>query len=258
MKGFPVSTISTESLKEAYHETDSALYDLSRKIYKKDGISIAYAELLNKAERPILRETERIIDNSPVNEITFVYERFFEFIMARSFIKFQRKKGMEKSKPIPAEAYLEALDQATVNVVFIGTIRNALVIDCLETQNYSTLLELTALHGDNYIVMQLLTEVMNMLIRENYENELFCLIDKMLSEKIANGNELISQLNSINKKIESNQANEEVIANYKLLSQKLAPVIRLRKLASVSTINGILLTDYFNENLYKNDALKFL
>lgn len=35
MKGFPVSTISTESLKEAYHETDSALYDLSRKIYKK-------------------------------------------------------------------------------------------------------------------------------------------------------------------------------------------------------------------------------
>lgn len=258
MKGFPVSTISTESLKEAYHETDSALYDLSRKIYKKDGISIAYAELLNKAERPILRETERIIDNSPVNEITFVYERFFEFIMARSFIKFQRKKGMEKSKPIPAEAYLEALDQATVNVVFIGTIRNALVIDCLETQNYSTLLELTALHGDNYIVMQLLTEVMNMLIRENYENELFRLIDKMLSEKIANGNELISQLNSINKKIESNQANEEVIANYKLLSQKLAPVIRLRKLASVSTINGILLTDYFNENLYKNDALKFL
>lgn len=107
---------------------------------------------------------------------------------------------MEKSKPIPAEAYLKALDQATVNVVFIGTIRNALVIDCLETQNYSTLLELTALHGDNYIVMQLLTEVMNMLIRENYENELFCLIDKMLSEKIANGNELISQLNSINKK----------------------------------------------------------
>ena len=86
-----------------------------------------------------------------MNDITFVYERFFEFIMARSFIKFQRKKGMEKSKPIPAEAYLEALDQATVNVVFIGTIRNALVIDCLETQNYSTLLELTALHGDNYM-----------------------------------------------------------------------------------------------------------
>ena len=35
MKGFPLSTISTESLKEDYHETVSSLYDLYRKIYKK-------------------------------------------------------------------------------------------------------------------------------------------------------------------------------------------------------------------------------
>ncbi len=258
MEGYPTGAISTERLKEAYHAKDSELYDLSRKIYKKDGITIAYAELLNKSERPIIRESERTNENNSISEITFVYERFFEFIMARSFIKFQRQSGLEYSQPIPAECYLEALDKAVVNVVFIGTIRNALIIDCLQTQNYSTLLKLAALYSDNYIVMQLLTEVMNTLIKENYEDELFCLIDKMLSEKVPNGNELISRLNFVNKKIESSQATEEVIAEYKILSKELSPVIRLRELASISTINGILLTDYFNESLYKSDALKLL
>lgn len=258
LNGIPVSSISTECLKEAYHHEDNELHELATKIYKKDGITIAYAELLNKAERPILRETERIVENTSVSEITFIYERFLEFVMAKAFVVQMRRNINDQTQTIPAQAYLQALEKAVVNVVFIGAIRNALVIDCLQTRNYSTLLQLAALHSDNYIVMQLLTEVMNILIRENYENELFCLIDKMLSEEVEKGHELITQLNIVNKKIESNQADEEVIATYKKLSKKLAPVIRLRKLASITTINGILLTDYFNENLYQNDALSFL
>lgn len=258
MEGCPTNAISTDILKDAYYTTESELYTLSRKIYKKDGITIAYAELLNKAERPILRETERMTINGSISEITFVYERFFEFIMARSFVKLQRNNIQDSSEPIPPEVYIKSLEKAILNVVFIETIRNALIIDCIQTQNYSTLLNLASFYSDNYIVMQLLTEVMNILISENYENELFNLIDKMLSKKISNESELVSQLNSVNKKIESNQANDDIIADYKILSKKLAPIIRLRKLASVSTINGILLTDYFNENLYKTDVLQFL
>lgn len=258
LNGIPVSSISTECLKEAYHHEDNELHELATKIYKKDGITIAYAELLNKAERPILRETERIVENTSVSEITFIYERFLEFVMAKAFVIQMRRNINDQTQTIPAQVYLQVLEKAVVNVVFIGAIRNALVMDCLQTRNYSTLLQLAALHSDNYIVMQLLTEVMNILIRENYENELFCLIDKMLSEEVEKGHELIAQLNIVNKKIESNQADEDVIVTYKKLSKKLAPVIRLRKLASITTINGILLTDYFNENLYQNDALSFL
>lgn len=258
MKGVPTGAISTEELRNAYDAPDSELYALSRDIYKKDGISIAYAELLNKAERPILREAERMVENVQVFEINFIYERFLEYIMAKSFVAQQRKDIQDASQPISDEVYLSVLQSSAVNVVFIGTIRNALIMDCVQTGNYSTLLKLASSHGDQYLVMQLLTEVMNTFIRENYEHELFFLIDRMLSENIPSGKMYIAQLNDANKKIEKNQANEEVIAEYKMLYNELAPVIRLRKLAAISTINGILQTDYFNEHLYHADALKFL
>ena len=258
LKGHPINSILTSAIKDAHHTPESELGKLSRKIYKKDGITIAYAELLNKAERPILRETERSVGNEYITEITFIYERFLEFIMAHSFVKAESTKSANESSPISAETYLTALDKGIVNVVWLGTMRNALVIDCLRTKNYSTILKLAASYSDNYIIMQLLTEVMNILIRENYEDELFALIGKMLSEKIPGGDGLILRLNVVNKKIESNQADEATISEHKKLTKELAPIIRLRKLASISTINGILLTDYFNEGLYSADALDFL
>lgn len=258
LNGNPVDSISTSDIKNAYNRQGAELHELSKKIYKKDGITVAYAELLNKAERPVLRESDKYVGDEHISEIMFIYERFLEFVMARSFVKQESAKNTVYTRPIPAAVYLSALEKAVLNVVFIGTIRNALVMDCLRTGDYTTILELAALHSDNYVVMQLLTEVMNMLIRENYENELFTLVDKMLSEKVPDGDKLTAELNTVNKKIESNQADEDTISRYKVLSAELAPVIRLRNLASVTTINGIMLTDYFNENLYKKDALEFL
>ena len=51
---------------------------------------------------------------------------------------------------------------------------------------------------------------------------------------------------------------EQIIIRHKELYALLAPIIRLRKLASLSTINGIFLTDYFNDGLYREDPYKLL
>lgn len=111
LNGIPVSSISTECLKEAYHHEDNELHELATKIYKKDGITIAYAELLNKAERPILRETERIVENTSVSEITFIYERFLEFVMAKAFVIQMRRNINDQTQTIPAQVYLQVLEK---------------------------------------------------------------------------------------------------------------------------------------------------
>lgn len=258
LSGTPTNSISTEDIKNAYNNPNDELNKLSINIYKKDGLTIAYTELLNKSERPVLRESEKLVNNKPCYELTFIYERFLEFVMARSFLHSERNESANLTEPVPAEKYLMAIEKARINVIMIGTLRNALVIDCLQSKSYNTILQLASLHSHNYIVMQIITEVMNMLIKENFENELFGLIDQMLSSHIPGQDKLISELNIVNKKIESNKADNEVIRKHKILSKELSPVIKLRKLASISIINGILLTDYFNENLYKTDALDFL
>jgi len=127
--------------------------------------------------------------------------------------------------------------------------RNALIMDYIHTNNSSVILELISNYGDNSEVMLLINEAMNVLIRENYETKMFALIEQFLSQQPKEGEALIKDFNTTYKKIESNQANSLVISEYNELSQQLAPITRLRKLASVSMVNGMFLTEYFNEDI---------
>lgn len=256
-QGIPVDSISIEELQRAYEDESMELHTLATLVYKKDGISVAYAELLNKPERPILRLVESAKENRN-DSIQFIYERFLEYALSRMFVEREVARLSDGVANIPAEVFVEALQKGATNVVFIGVLRNALIIDFLRTGNLTTILKLASIYSGDYEVMLLLTETLNVLIRENYEREAFTLIENLINEQIPNGELLIDEFNAINKKIESNQADDEVISQHGILNKQLAPVIRLRKLASVSTLNGIFLTDYFNESLYTDNPYRLL
>lgn len=254
--GTSADSISEEILKKAYHDKQSPLHELSRLIYKNDSSTIAYIELINKPERPILRMVDLVGSDS--KNIQFIYERFLEYIMARVFIKRHRSK-LNHDEPIAAEVFLKELSIAKqANVVFMGMMRNAIIMDAILTHNYSTILTLARDHSDDFETMSLVTDVCNTLIRENYEDEIFSLIECMLDEQIDNGNNIIKEFNSIIKKIDNNLADNVLIARYKELYAKLSPILRLRNMASLSTINGLLLSDYFNEGLYKRDPFELV
>lgn len=256
MKGCPVDGLPAEELRLAYQDPASDLHTLAQLIYKKDGISIAYAELLNKADRPILKEVRRADQHGEHQYIQFVYERFLEYVLGEALIRIGISKyGNEQ--PLPAAFFADILSGVTPNVVFMGAIRNALLKDCISHRDFSTLIDLEYRWGEDYTVLSLATETINTMIRENYENELFQLIPQLLESR---EEELpaIDAFNSVVRAIQSNQADEQVIAEHKRLSAELAPTIRIKKLASVSIVNGILLTDYFNEKLYNHDAFELL
>ncbi len=254
--GTPADSISIDALHQAYNDEQHELHAMAQMVFKKEGISVAFAELLNKPERPVLRQVESTQGGS--RTIQFIYERFLEYALARVLLMRERERLPQPTDIIPAEFFVEELHHGATNVVFVGILRNVLIMDALRTQRFDTILTLASQYSEDYEVMQLLTETLNVLIRENYETETFALIDRLINESIPDGENLIKQFNLIDKKIESNQADDQVIAEHNRLYKQLAPLIRLRTLASVSTLNGIFLTDYFNENLYAEEPFRLL
>lgn len=256
-QGIPTDSISVDELQRAYENPAAPLHTMARLVYKKDGISVAYAELQNKPERPILRLVESTQAGKDCS-IQFIYERFLEYALALVFMEREIQKLSDETANVAAITFVEKLHGGSTNVVFMGILRNALIMDFLRTGNLSTIMRLAGEYGADYEVMLLITETLNVLIRENYEKEAFALIKQLINEHVTNGESLISAFNAINKKIESNEADDKVISEHKQLYAQLAPIIRLRKLASVSTLNGIFLTDYFNEGLYVEDPYQLL
>ena len=257
LKGEPCDSISVAQIKAA-KEPDNPLYPLNTILFNEDGMTIAYAELLNKTERPILKEVERGALGKKENHIQFVYERFLEFTLGRALFKSMRSQLQTAEQAIPAAAYTDALKNCTHNTVLLGAVRNVLLLDCLHTGKYDIFVELTTGYDDNDTVKSIVTDAIDTLIRENYENELFGLMNRMLDEQPEGGTRLIEEFNKVIKLIESNKADSNVIAQHKELHAQLESTIRLRNLASVSIINGILLSEYFNENLYMGDVKELL
>lgn len=256
LQGTPVDGLPVEDLKKSYKNEASELHALAKLMYKKDGISIAYAELLNKADRPILKEVKRADRQGEHLYIQFVYERFLEYELGEALIR-RGIKEQGSNHALPAAFYAGILEKITPNVVLIGAMRNALLHDCMNHEDFSSLINLEYQWGENYTIMSLVTETINTMIRENYEDELFSLMPKLLESR-QEELPLIESFNEVVQAIQSNQCNEKVIAEHKRLSAELAPTMRLKKLASVSLVNGILLTDYFNEGLYSHDAFGLL
>lgn len=265
LRNLPIDGISIAHLRQA--EPGSLLHRLSSLILKDDGISIAYAELLNKAERPVLREVEKQTpDGHTETHIQFVYERFLEYLMGRCFAQFFKAEAMqvdvahpaEQAHPLSASTYTQVFETSAVNAVFMGAMRDAIIIDFLRTGQTSTIIDLAATTDHNFNLTTLVSQTIDTLIRENYEVQLFDLMGHMLSFLPDGAETLIQQFNEVNQAIASNKATPEIIATHKELSGQLASLIQLRNVASVAVINGILLSDFFNENLYRQSPLELL
>lgn len=241
--------IDVNELREALTQPHAKLHELAQLIYKSDGISIAYAELLNKADRPILKEVTRNTTKGERIYIQFIYERFLEYILAQAFIELHQS-------PQPSH-FIDALKATDASVVWIGALRNALIDTCIANRSFDVFIQLQNNWGDDYNVMSLLNDTIGALISENYEDQLFTLL-KLLIAGSNTDNATIEQFNQVVKIIENNQADDSTIALHKSLETQLSSTIRLKRLASVSLINGVLLTDYFNEGLYKHNAMTLL
>ena len=253
LSGQPVDGIDVEAVRKA--PVGTPLADLAALIVKDDGITIAYGELLNKAERPMLREVEKQTEHGETTYIQFIYERFLEYVIGRRFV--DRQLAMS-SQPINADIFLDALQRGVTNVVFMGAMRNALLIDYLRTGDATTIMTLAARHSEDFTVMTLVNETLDTLIRENYEDELFSILHDMLNESTAEHAGEIARYNEVIRLIGANQSTPNLIAEHRQLSTSLSPLIRLRNTALVSTMNGVLLSDFFNEGLYRHDALQLV
>lgn len=257
LNGTPTDNIPVSNIKQAYNDHTHPLHKLANLIFKKEGITVAYTELQNKAERPILKEITKTTTEGSSLQLQFIYERFLEYIIACAFLR-KEKKSNNVTQAVPASSYINSIKKVGTNVVFLGAMRNALLIDHEYTNDFTPIIELETSLEEDYNILSLVTETVNTLIKENYENELFALMNRLLDEQPQEGHNIINEYNGTIKKIESNQADHETISLHNKLSQKLLPIIRLRKLASVSIINGIILTDFYKMNLYNNNAKELL
>lgn len=256
-KGNPKDNIYISDLKQAFNNSSSPLYSIAQNLLTDggEGTSIAYGELLSKPGKPILRLIESDeLSTSDNEQIQFIYERFLEYMLAKAFIKEERRKT-NGSRIISADSYIKELQLSGANVVIMGALRNALIMTFLEDGDSSTIrtLALTANKVDNYEAMLLVTDVLNVMVRENYEDDLNNLISAIIAD---GGNDLKSIINEfkvLTQRIEIGKGTEEEVIKQLELIGQINPVAKMRELASM-TMNGIFQTDYFNEDLYNNPS----
>lgn len=251
LEGNPRNSIANKEVREALSDDTHPYHRLANLIYKKGGLSAAYTELRNKPDRPILREVVKMVDGEEVHSIEFIYERFQEYMMACAFLA--TDFGNENAES-PELHYLKALANGSVNVVLVGTLRNALLMD--REKFVGIMINLVALHRENKDVMQLVNEVFDTLISENYENELAGLLQAMMHRQ-PDDPKIITQFNTVANIISGNKATSDTINEYNTLSRMLRPIVNLRKSACVA-VNNMLLSDFFNENLYGINVLEML
>ena len=240
--GDAIDSILMTDLKRDYDNPEGKYYKLSRLILKKDGHTVAFRELLNKPERPILR----LVENE---KIQFIYERFLEYLLALTYFETEK---------VSADSIIKTIEGATANEVFMGAMRNVLIMDYIATGSPDILIRLSNSTEAGFEIPTLVTDVMNVMVKENYENEIFALLNafiKIIDESCATA---IPEFNAVTKTIESNKADDKTIARHKELSVVLEPVIKQRSLASVTLMNGIFLTDYHNEGIYSQDPFNLL
>ena len=68
----------------------------------------------------------------------------------------------------------------------------------------------------------------------------------------------VDEYNRVWKVIEKNKADDETIRKHKELSASITPLTNRKRLATGTLINGVLFTDYHNENLYQTDPYDML
>lgn len=254
LRGAPVGSLSVDAVRDALDEPESPLHKLATLIFRDSGISVAYAELCNKPDRPVLRESEKTVEGRTIHSIEFIYERFLEYMLARAFLVMNH--GADRTQALPAKTYVDALGAASINVVFIGAMRNALLMEILRTGDLRPLFDLVTDYSENPGVMQLVNETFEMLIRENFEGTLVSILGEMLASR-PDDRTLIPRYNLQRKLVADNKATSDTIRTLNELQARLAPTVRLRDTATVA-VSNMLLSDYFNEDLYTCRPLDML
>lgn len=247
--GVAQDSVLLEDLKNARFDETAPLYKTANLVYNDKGTTIAFEELLNKPERPILRLIKE-------EKIQFIYERFLEYMLAVAF--FDRERAKAGDAPIAAEVYVETMRHAAVNEVFMSTLRNVLILDYMRTSDPQTILRLASEYSDNFSIVTLMADVLNSLVTENYEAQLFPLLQVLLTYTEEDRRETIDEYNRVWKIIEKNKANDETIDRYKALSVQIMPMMNRKRLATGTLINGVFMTDYHNEHLYAFDPYALL
>ena len=235
-QGFACDTVYLSTVRKSKKGTP--LEELKNLLYGKDGISVAFAELLSKPERPMLR----LVDDE---KLQFVYERYMEYIMA---VEYYDKYKAEDGSLSPDGIY-NTIKHAAMTEVMVAVLRNAVLMDFINTGTNALILELVKKYGNDFIVKSLVHNCMNMLVIEHYEARLFALLTDML-DRNEGLNGAIERYNTLDKLVSKGKADDKMIALYSELSEQLAPIMRIRSVANQTLVNGVFLTDYFNKNMY--------
>lgn len=235
-QGFACDTVYLSTVRKSKKGTP--LEELKYLLYGKDGISVAFAELLSKPERPMLR----LVDDE---KLQFVYERYMEYIMA---VEYYDKYKAEDGSLSPDGIY-STIKHAAMTEVMVAVLRNAVLMDFINTGTNALIIELMKIYGNDFIVNSLVHNCMNMLVIEHYEARLFALLTDML-DRNEGLNGAIERYNRLDKLVSKGKADDKMIAQYSELSEQLVPIMRIRSVANHTLVNGVFLTDYFNKNMY--------
>ena len=241
--GQAADSILVQDLRDALEHPAAPLHRTAGLMFKRDGITVAFAELLNKPERPVLRMVKD-------TKVQFVYERFLEFLLSRAYLA---------RHPSPdAETIRKTLEGAAFNEVFMGVMRSVLIADYLATGKTDVMVDLLARYGDRFEVFSLVSGVLDVLVREIYLRETFDVERSFLTWKEEGTDGAVAEFNKVCGEIDANKADESTIARHKELFGRLAPMIRIRDLAGTTLIGGMLLSDAFHEDLYPEDPFRLL
>lgn len=243
--GTAQDSLLLDDLQKARFDADAPLHKAANLIYNDKGTTIAFEELLNKPERPVLR----LIKDE---KIQFIYERFLEYMLALAY--FQREtQGKAEQDPITAGRIVETMKTAALNEVFMCSLRNVLIMDYLRTNNPQTIIDLAGDFSDNFEVLTLVSDLLNTLVSENFEALLFPLLKNLFSYITDEQKGNVEAYNQVWKTIEKNKADDETIRRYNALTTSIMPLTNRKRLATGTLVNGVLFTDYHNESLYDSD-----
>ena len=237
-----------EDLQKARFQPQSPLHKVANLVYNDKGTTIAFEELLNKPERPVLR----LIKDEKVQ---FIYERFLEYMLAMVFF---RRETEGKDEAITATRIAETMQKAALNEVFMCSLRNVLIMDYMRTGNPQTIIDLAGDYSDNFEILTLVSDLMNTLVLENYEAQLFPLLNVLFTHINEDQKSKVDEYNRVWKVIEKNKADDETIRKYKELSASITPLMNRKRLATGTLINGVLFTDFHNESLYQTNPYDLL
>ncbi len=251
LDGRPSNSLHTADLRQAAEEPQNPLHPLAELIFgqqgneNEGGISVAFAELINRPERPILRYDAN-------DRVQFVYERFLEYMLA-----LQLRRTVLAT--LTADGVAGLMHRVSSDEVMLGAMRNVLIMYFIESGDSTLLLDLIAAHSDDFLLMTLLTDVMNVLVRENYEQEVFAIERALISSQTPVGiTSIYPEFNSLQQSIAKSKATSEIINRFNELHVQLQPVLHLRTMAIQTLLGGLMLTDYFNEDLYSEDPFELL